>query len=119
MKADVGLDRADEVVGSGRFLHRPHLFGELGEIFVIHALERLEVAELLKREPHGDQNLLHLFCLRILKILSSRRHSKNTLKHKISSKFGKPIVLAKLLTRANSAKVVKPTLATQFPSRLF
>ena len=43
-----------------RLAHHPDLLGELGEVRVVHPLDRLRDAELLQREAHRNQDLLHL-----------------------------------------------------------
>ena len=60
VEADVGLDRLLQVVRPRRLAHHPDLLRELGEVRVVHPLDRLREAELLERQADRDQDLVHL-----------------------------------------------------------
>ena len=56
----VCIDRLLEVVRPRRLAHQPDLLREVGEVPVVHAIDRLRDAELLEGEAHGDEHLVHL-----------------------------------------------------------
>ena len=60
MEADVGLDQAQQLARARALGHHPDLLRQLGEVGVVHLLERLREAEALEREADRDQHLLDL-----------------------------------------------------------